>query len=312
MASEVFADVAVLLGGLLEYVVGAAQPNGMSARRPVVQRDFLVCLVMTVLMLVMNWGSRLLFLKRAVRAVFPSMNRSRQVKFVLSVNEVVTYGSFFFIGLCIVPSQHWSWPSVKWWQDHGEHMNEVLYCYYLLYTARYFQAGISVFFDPRRKDFWEMVIHHTVTGLLCTSAYLGGYFRSGLVVMVVFDVADVPLHMAKLFLYTSKQFAEGSTKRTRWGWLANRFFEIFAVIFFVSRIIMFSYICWSAHAEGSLYSPTTLLFWTIIGLGCVLLAIQLFWFGLVVKTAWRMSTGRNATDVRSDDEDEPIPTKKSQ
>ena len=35
--------------------------------------------------------------------------------------------------------------------------------YYLMYAARYGQGVMSVLIEHKRKDFWEMMTHHTVT-----------------------------------------------------------------------------------------------------------------------------------------------------
>ena len=54
-----------------------------------------------------------------------------------------------------------------WWIGFstGSHasMRDDLRCYYLLYGARYVAGFISVYFEPRRKDYVEMQLHHVVT-----------------------------------------------------------------------------------------------------------------------------------------------------
>eukprot|EP00927_Polykrikos_kofoidii_P082322 TRINITY_DN8162_c0_g1_i1.p1 TRINITY_DN8162_c0_g1~~TRINITY_DN8162_c0_g1_i1.p1 ORF type:complete len:316 (-),score=32.81 TRINITY_DN8162_c0_g1_i1:73-1020(-) len=313
MASEVFADVMMLLGSLLQSIAGTMPSSGMSPRKPEYFRDFSVVTIMTISLFVMNWGVRLIFLERVVHAILPSMKRGSVVKFVQSVNELAFYGVFSLIGLRIVPSQSWAWPSSMWWQGTNILMSSTMRCYYLLYIARYLQSGFSVFLEPRRKDFWEMVIHHNVTVFLCTISYFGAHYRVGVVVMAMFDLADVPLHAAKLCKYTSDEFAECTTERRRWRFLADRVFEIFALVFFVTRLPMFGYVCWSSHVESLQFFPKDMGCWACIACLYTLLVLQFYWFGLLVKAVVRMIRVGNVEDVRSDDEDdEPSGTKKSQ
>jgi len=45
------------------------------------------------------------------------------------------------------------------------------------YAARYCQGMVSVCLEHKRKDFWEMELHHAVTCLLVTLSYVCGWNR---------------------------------------------------------------------------------------------------------------------------------------
>ena len=77
-------------------------------------------------------------------------------------------------------------------------MTPAVACYYIMYAARYFQGAVSVLLEHKRKDFWEMQLHHLTTCALVALSYSWGWNRVGLVVMLVLDPADVPLHVAKV------------------------------------------------------------------------------------------------------------------
>lgn len=210
---------------------------------------------------------------------------------------------FTVIGLIVVPAQVWVWPSAKWWigfADGGhEIMRSDLRCYYIMYVARYAQGIVSVFLEPKRKDFLEMVIHHVVTVVVIFISYVYGWNRIGAVVMVLLDPGDVPLHLAKLCKYTAE-----ATQRQVWQFLADRLFEVFAVVFFVTRLCIFSYVCWSAHIEATRYFPKGLPEWTCVALLYTLLLLQMWWFLLIIKVALKILQGHAVDDPRSDDEDE--------
>ena len=60
-------------------------------------------------------------------------------------------------------------------------MRDDLRCYIILYTARYTQGVVSTLLEARRADFLEMLLHHSITVVLCVTAYFGGYGRVGVV-----------------------------------------------------------------------------------------------------------------------------------
>ena len=66
-------------------------------------------------------------------------------------------------------------------------MTDTLKAYYLLYAARYSQGMVSVFIEHKRKDFWEMLVHHFVTVSLIGISYVHGWNRVGAVVMILLD-----------------------------------------------------------------------------------------------------------------------------
>ena len=76
------------------------------------------------------------------------------------------------------------------------------------------------------------------------------------------------------------------------------------VAVFVTRILMYPYVCWSAHVEATRYFPKGLPEWTCVALLWTLYVLQCYWFFLIIKVAIRMMMTGAAEDVRSDDEDD--------
>ena len=287
------------------------------SRAPERQLDFYVACFFCAAILAVNWGVRLALVQPLARVLLggagsrsPSRAfRAKCVKFSQAMMEFWLYGSFTVIGLYVVPRQPWIWPSKHWWIgfSSGAHaaMRDDLRCYYLLYGARYVQSCVSVLLEPRRKDFLEMQLHHIVTVAVVCISYLYGWNRIGCVVMILLDPADVPLHLAKMCKYVAdarahKQKALAKTMT----FCADRAFELFAVAFFVTRILMYPYVCWSAHVEATRYFPKGLPEWTCVALLWTLYVLQCYWFFLIIKVAIRMMMTGAAEDVRSDDEDD--------
>jgi len=224
-------------------------------------------------------------------------------KYAQAATEAMFYGSFALVGLAIVPSQPFFWPSSKWWIDFstGQHsyMRQDLRCYYIMYASRYMQAIVSVLMEHKRKDFIEMQVHHVVTVGLVGLSYYGGWNRVGVIVMVLLDPADVPLHVAKLCKYTY-DYGRGAI----WQTLADRCFELFALVFFITRICMYPYVCWSSHFEAARYFEFDAAAWTCVALLEILLVLQCYWFWLLMKAIINMLTKGGVEDIRSDDEED--------
>lgn len=298
---------------LVGAVLGSTQNAGKAP--PDFSRDMPVLAVFSLAFFAFNWGLRLFVVAPAVRSLWP-MKDGQVVKFCQACMEALFYAGFTILGLLVVPRQEWIWPSEKWWAGFTEGGHELmrpdLRGFYLLYIGRYFQAGISVLLEPKRKDFIAMILHHVVTVAICLISYVYGWNRIGVVIMLLFDPADVPLHCAKLFKYASD-----ASGRRLFQFIADRFFEGFAVIFFITRLVCHSYVCWSASVEGPRVIPNAggPAGWACIALLYVLLAMQLYWFWLIVQAAIKLSKDGAVDDPRSDDEaDSPKNkvTKKSQ
>merc|ERR1719424_1392044 len=233
--------------------------------------------------------------------------------------QMLFYGGFAVLGLFVVPGQEWIWPSSLWWIGFAEGGHEVmrsdLRCYYLMYGARYFQGGISCLLEHKRKDFLEMQIHHWTTVVLIYISYFNGWNRIGCCVMLLLDPADAFLHLAKMCKYTSDSMAKGVPRKRLWQTSADFFFAAFAVAFFGTRLVMYPYVCWSAHIEATRHFAKGVPEWTCVVLLEILLVLQCYWFSLLVRAIVKMVSSGGVEDVRSDDEsdeDQADETKKKQ
>jgi ceramide synthetase len=133
-----------------------------------------------------------------------------------------------------------------------------------------------------------MSIHQIVTLSACVMSYWYGWNRVGVVVMFLLDPADVPLHLAKLCKYIGDATAGAAFSSWLWSFFADIFFLIFAASFFIMRLVVFPYVCWSAHVEATRYFPKGKPEWISVALLEMLLALQVYWFSLIVKVATRV------------------------
>jgi hypothetical protein len=167
--------------------------------------------------------------------------------------------------------------------------------FYLMYGARYLQAVVTVFMEPRRRDFWVMVVHHALAATAVLASYFGGWVRIGLVVMALLDPSDVPLHLAKVCKYVGDTRAAPNARRAA-DWL----FGMFAVSFVVLRLGIYPQVCWDAQWTIPVGGETS---WAV-GVASLwgLLLLNVYWTWLILRAVRGMLAGRHVEDDRSDDD----------
>ena len=273
----------------------------------------LVFLLLSAGVFFVNWGLRKALVEPlAAKLLGARSTKSKVQKFAQSCMEMVFYGAFTVFGALVVPGQAWFWPSALWWSDYRSgkmlFVTDALKAYYLLYAARYAQGIASCLIEHKRKDFWEMQMHHIVTVSLIGISYAYGWNRVGAVVMALLDPADVPLHVAKQFKYVGD--ARGGLTQKRMQTCADVFFVIFMLLFAVMRLGLYPYVVWSSTLEGPRHFAYGAGAYACVALLFVLLGLQVYWFALILKVAIKVITSGAAEDVRSDDEDEEDEPKK--
>ena len=65
----------------------------------------------------------------------------------------------------------------------------------------YWSLAVSQFYDVKRKDFWQMFIHHIATLLLLAFSWVCNLHRIGSLVLFLHDCADIFLEV--IFVYFS-------------------------------------------------------------------------------------------------------------
>jgi hypothetical protein len=137
------------------------------------------------------------------------------------------------------------------------------------------------------------LLHHLTTLALVVLSAQVGYTRFGGVIMFFFDWANIPLLGSLLCKNLSKD------PHDTLQYTANRLFELFALIFFATRNILYSYVVYAAvldlPANYKGHISRTLL--------VILVFLQTYWMHLVIQAAIRQAkTGAVAWRcVREDD-----------
>lgn len=228
-------------------------------------------------------------------------------KFVESMWRFVFYAIFLILGyLTLFHPEPKSWikdTKEHWagWPYYHDDQIEMMRLYYQVELGCYIHQ--LMWTEVTRSDALEMILHHVVTITVMFFSWVSGFHRIGCSILLVHDCADVFLESAKCFNYTNKIGGH------KWaGTVCDVLFGIFAVVFFVTRLIIYPrYMLWSLISEAPIYVPsggTWPGYWVFVGLLGILQLLHISWFYSICVMIHRLVTTGIEKDVRSDDEDE--------
>ncbi|KAG7468134.1 hypothetical protein MATL_G00139420 [Megalops atlanticus] len=206
----------------------------------------------------------------------------------------VFYISAFIGGLIALYDKPWFYDTREVWSGFPKQsMLESQYWYYVIEMSFYGSLLLSVAFDIKRKDFKEQIIHHFATLTLLSFSWCANYIRVGTLVMIVHDASDVLLESAKVFNYA------------KWEKTCNILFIAFAVVFMITRLIIFPF--WIIHCTWVypvLSYPPFFGYYFFNVMLVVLLLLHIFWAYLILRMLKKFLFGNLTGDERSDNEEE--------
>jgi hypothetical protein len=253
-----------------------------------------VLLILIAVMLAVSWFPRWLLWE-------PFANRRMKDSPTWTYEECrrfsMTCSSFVFFALSAVFANRILRPK-DWlldrdaWTQRGPLVDPDLKFFYLMYAARFATDLVNIFFESRSRDaFIAALIHHfTTLGLILSSASVG-HTRYGGIIMFFFDWADIPLLAAKAFKYLSLDPTDS------FELAAKRLFEVFAVTFFVTRVMFYNYIVYCAIVD----LPGDRINRTCQSLLVALVCLQTYWMGLIIRALIRALTKGTLVDERDKD-----------
>lgn len=120
------------------------------------------------------------------------------------------------------------WDTNEFWRDYPKHpVPDNIYWLIQIEHGFYLSLLVTQFFDVRRKDFWQMFVHHVVSLSLGFLSFTCNFFRVSSFVIVLHDANDVWLELAKLGRYLN------------WKTWCNVFFVVFLLVWLVTRNLIF-------------------------------------------------------------------------
>lgn len=192
------------------------------------------------------------------------------------------------------------WIDYPYWQ-----MIPSLKRYYLMQLAYWIQQAFVMILglEKPRSDYKELVAHHLVTLWLIGGSYILNHTPFGNAVFISMDIPDAFFAFSKMLNYLQLDNAKVVS------------FAIFVFVWTYFRIYLNIVILWSVWSEFKLLPAWTQqwkpelgvwmpwwLQWQIFGPLFILLCLNLMWYYLILRIAWKAIMRTDITDDRSDDE----------
>ena len=236
--------------------------------------------------------------KREIKSWFFQRRKNLQNSKMRKATETCWRTLFYLFAFCygswVVLRTDWFWDNSKWLFGHIEYheFTTELKWYYFIEMSFYIALLGTTFVDNKRKDFYQMIVHHIATLILLFGSYIQSCYRFGAVIMFIHDVSDVWLESAKLANYAKLQE------------ICDILFGIFAVVFILTRVIY--YPIWVAHGYFYYNNDTNSIIRNIMVILCFLiLFLNFYWGYLIGKMAYRVVIiGKVEKDSRSETESE--------
>jgi ceramide synthetase len=154
----------------------------------------------------------------------------------------------------------------------------------------YLSLTISQFTDNKRKDFWQMFIHHIVASMVIPISWVCNLHRMGSLMLLVHDSAEVVLEAAKAAKYAKFQKA------------CEILFRIFFITWIVSRLMIFPRLLFETFFRIQLkFFPVMIVFNSLLVL---LQILHIYWTYLITQIVVKsLKNGSVVEDVRSDSSD---------
>ncbi|KAJ8712873.1 hypothetical protein PYW08_008177 [Mythimna loreyi] len=215
---------------------------------------------------------------------------STLVKFCENMWRASFYLFNFSYGCFILWDKEWLWDIDQAYIGYPHQgSTDDIWWHYMISAAFYWALTFTQFWDVRRKDFWQMFIHHIATIMLLSFSWVCNLHRVGTLVLVIHDCSDVLLDMAKAAKYANYQR------------LCDAMFAVFIVLWLITRLGIFPfYIFWSTTIRAPMLLPMFPAYYIFNSLLCVLLGLHIVWTWLILQLAYKtIRAGRMEGDIRS-------------
>jgi len=223
-------------------------------------------------------------------------------KFKEGAWRLVFYVFIFTYGCVVLWSKPWFWSSRLWWSGWPKHpLEDSIRWYYLIEASFYSSLMFSQFTDVRRKDFWQMFIHHIVTLCLMFASWFTNTVRIGSLVLLLHDAVDWILESTKMAAYA------------KYETVSMVLVACFGSVWFGTRLVVFPvYIIKSCYtdsltifAEEGIHGRVGGIFYLLVGCLSLLCVLHAIWFYKIVILVIKVVRGDSQVkDNRSDTEDD--------
>lgn len=214
---------------------------------------------------------------------------STLVKFCENVWRLLYYTYSFVYGVIVLWDKPWFWDVKSCWYGYPhQSVDNDIWWYYMISMAFYWALTVTQFFDNKRKDFWQMFIHHMITLLLMALSWVCNLHRVGSLVLVVHDCADILLEAAKI------------TKYAKYQKICDCLFAAFTVVWIITRLGFYPRIIYSSSVEAPRILPMFPAYYIFNSLLILMLCLHVVWTYIILQIAHTaLKSGQMEGDIRS-------------
>eukprot|EP00842_Homolaphlyctis_polyrhiza_P004300 jgi/Hompol1/4871/HPOL_001853-RA len=219
-------------------------------------------------------------------------------KFLISGFKFSLYLTSFLLGAYTLSTEWWTFSRKDYFDGYPNHtMTDVHKMYYLIGSGNVLYMFIKIMADNiSLLDKTIMLVHHLTTCFLLALSYYFGFARIGAVILTLHDAADPFMEFAKMSLYA------GNEK------LADIFFALFAIVFIVTRNIIFPFYVilsirlYAFYPDGS-DLPNYSIKYSAEAALWILEILHIYWAALIIHMAIKAIRGGGVEDdVREQDD----------
>ncbi|KAI4726703.1 acyl-CoA-dependent ceramide synthase [Aureobasidium sp. EXF-10728] len=232
--------------------------------------------------------------------------KAKQARFMEQFYTAIYFAIFGPFGLYVMRrSPVWYFNTDAMFEGFPHRSHEAVFkAYYLLQASYWSQQAIVLLLmlEKPRKDFKELVLHHIVTVALIWLSYRFHFTYMGIAVYITMDISDFFLATSKVLNYLDSP-------------ITGPYFGLFIGVWFYFRHYLNFYILWATLTTFRTIGPYELNWETqqykcwisqiiTFSLLFALQAVNVFWFVLILRIAYRFIRSSVAKDERSDDEED--------
>jgi len=259
--------------------------------------DWIILVILFIILHTISWSTRWVlwepfFTWHKSIQTSKSHGTKAMVNFSRALTACLFHAGSAYFGFAILFQKDWLHDTTRWFQT-TKSIDPDFKFYYLLYAAWYMSDSVSFFFESKRSDSFAYAIHHVATVLLVLLSAHSGYTVAGGVIMFFFDWADPFILLAKACKYLSDDSSD------IYQFMADRLFEMFAVVFFLTRNGMYSYVVYAALTDELQENTVTR---TALNTLLVVLALLMkYWLFLIGQAVIHRSGNMGKVeDIRED------------
>ncbi|KCV72179.1 hypothetical protein H696_01581 [Fonticula alba] len=210
-------------------------------------------------------------------------------KFETACWKFFSFSALCLVGLLVCGKYPWLLRSIDWWNAYPSAIEPDVKQFYLFDLAYWLQTCFVLYHEPRLDDRMQMWVHHAVTIFLIVLSLSIGFYRVGVLVMVLHDLSDPFMEIAKLFVYVGRES------------ISAVFFVAFTLAFFITRLVLFpGFVLRSTLLEASFFLKVGHGYVIFNCLLAILQALHVFWFYLIMKIVVRTLLGNPMSDIREE------------